>query len=184
MLATHLSKFVRKKLCKVAEANPHGEAAKQLKARRDADAARHEKKRKAALADPESDIAKMKQKMEECKELELLEQAQVFASLEERIWRVAGVHAPCVLRKWQPLVRLGEASSTLATAIGYAGHQCHEERIFNGTGKHMRGCIYSRGGRLPQLLAVINAMAEDDIPVPVKGSLYGTVSAYLALCAI
>ena len=79
---------------------------------------------------------------------------------------------------------LGEASSTLATAIGYAGHQCHEERIFNGTGKHMRGCIYSRGGRLPQLLAVINAMAEDDIPVPVKGSLYGTVSAYLALCAI
>ena len=43
--------------------------------------------------------------MEECKELELLEQAQVFASYKERIWKVAGVHAPCVLRKWPPLVR-------------------------------------------------------------------------------
>ena len=48
----------------------------------------------------------------------------------------------------------------------------------------MRDFIYRHGGRLPQLLAVIDAMAEDDIPVPVKGSLYGTVSAYLALCAI
>ena len=93
--STERSKRWLEKLKSDAEANPTGKAAKQLKARRDADAARYEKKRKAALADPESDIAKRKQKMEECKELELLEQAQVFASLEERIWRVAGVHAPC-----------------------------------------------------------------------------------------
>ena len=78
--------------------------------------ASREKKRTAALADPESDIAK---KVRKCKGMCVLEQAQVFASGTERIWKVVGVHGPCVFREWPPLVRLGEASSTLATAFAW-----------------------------------------------------------------
>ena len=64
------------------------------------------------------------------------------------------------------------------------GQRCREACNYNGTGKMARAGIVSRGGSYDHLLAVIGAMAEDDIPVPSSGSLYGTVSAYLALCAI
>ena len=67
-------------------------------------------------------------------------------------------------------------SSSLATAFGHAGNRCREDGNFNGTGKQARDGIVNRGGSLHHLLAVIGAMAEDDIPVPAGGSLYYTVS--------
>ena len=168
----------RKKMREDAEADPLGKAAEQLKAMCECDAARYQNRRKAALGDPESDLAKRQQKIEECKGMRLLDQAQVFASSKERIWKVIAVHGPCVLREWPRLVRLGSVSSLLAEAFEHAGQRCREACNYNGTGKMARAGIVSRGGSYDHLLAVIGAMAEDDIPVPSSGSLYGTVSNY------
>ena len=66
----------------------------------------------------------------------------------------------------------------LAEAFEHAGQRCRERVNYNGTGKMARAGIVSRGGSYDHLLAVIGAMAEDDIPVPSSGSLYGTVSNY------
>ena len=168
----------RKKMREDAEADPLGKAAEQLKAKCEYDAAWSQNRRKAALGDPESDLAKRQQKIEECKGMRLLDQAQVFASSKERIWKVIAVHGPCVLREWPRLVRLGSVSSLLAEAFEHAGQRCREACNYNGTGKMARAGIVSRGGSYDHLLAVIGAMAEDDIPVPSSGSLYGTVSNY------
>ena len=168
----------RKKWREDAEANPLGKAAEQLKAKCEYNAAWCQNRRKAALSDPESNLAKMEQRIEECKGMRLFDQAQVFASSKERIWKVIAVHGPCVLREWPRLVRLGSVSSLLAEAFEHAGQRCREACNYNGTGKMARAGIVSRGGSYDHLLAVIGAMAEDDIPVPSSGSLYGTVSNY------
>ena len=167
-----------KKMREDAEADPLGKAAEQLKAKCEYNAAYHQNRRKAALSDPESNLAKMERRIEECKGMRLLDQAQVFASSKERIWKVIAVHGPCVLREWPRLVRLGSVSSLLAEAFEHAGQRCREACNYNGTGKMARAGIVSRGGSYDHLLAVIGAMAEDDIPVPSSGSLYGTVSNY------
>ena len=168
----------RKKRREDAEANPLGKAAEQLKAKCEYEKTWKQNRRKAALSDPESNLAKMEQRIEECKGMRLFDQAQVFASSKERIWKVIAVHGPCVLREWPRLVRLGSVSSLLAEAFEHAGQRCRERVNYNGTGKMARAGIVSRGGSYDHLLAVIGAMAEDDIPVPSSGSLYGTVSNY------
>ena len=168
----------RKKMREDAEADPLGKAAEQLKAKCEYNAACSQNRRKAALSDPESNLAKMEQRIEDCKGMRLCDQAQVFASSKERIWKVIAVHGPCVLREWPRLVRLGSVSSLLAEAFEHAGQRCREACNYNGTGKMARAGTVSRGGSYDHLLAVIGAVAEDDIPVPSSGSLYGTVSNY------